>query len=176
MKSKLHSAIFAAILRSAALCFPLVLVACGGTHSSSTSTSNPITNPPPVSAQTTYSNSALSGTYSISIIAVNSNGGGDGLGTAQFDGNGNITAVSLTSFSQLGVPTPCQFTGTGTYSVNSNASGTASISISTTGSVANCGPTLSPLAFNLEAAQQGASFLLTENDGKQLATVSGLKQ
>ena len=168
-----HSGFFATILRSAALCFPVVLAACSSANSSS---SNPITNPPPVNAQTTYSNAALSGTYSISIVAYvpSSNVLGSDLGTAQLDGNGNITAMSFADYYSGTGGNPCQFTGTGTYSVNSNASGTASVTLSST----NCASSVPPgaLTFNLEAAQQGSSFLLTENDGKQLAQVTGLKQ
>ncbi len=159
------------ILRSAALLCPVVLVACGGTSNSSNS--NPITNPPPVSAQTTYSKAALSGTYSISVLAGTASGIGSDLGTAQLDGNGNITAMSFTDyFSQGG--NPCQFNGTGTYSVTSNASGTASITFNSTNCASSVPP--GPLTFNLEAAQQGASFMFTENDGKQLASGTGLKQ
>ena len=57
-------------------------------------------------------------------------------------------------------------------SLPSNASGTAQVNLNT----AQCAVSSNPLMFTLEAAQQGASFLLVESDGKHLATVTSLKQ
>jgi hypothetical protein len=116
----------------------------------------------------------LSGTYSFSIFGFipASSTLLSGQGTAQLDGNGNVTAMSFTDYYTSG--SPCQFTGKGTYSVTSSASGTTSVTVTS----ANCpgsAPT-APLTFVLQAAQQGASFLLTENDGGELATVTALKQ
>ena len=179
----MRPAILAKLLRSAVLCFPVFLVACGGTNSSSNS--NPITNPPPVNAQTTYSNAALSGTYSISAIAAYQ--GVTGLasyqGTAQFDGNGNITAISFTDYA---VGNSCTFTGTGTYSVASNATGTVNLTINTPITVALYQNTCTfvegssagiSLNFKLEAAQQGASFLLTPSGAQTyLYSITALKQ
>ncbi len=158
--------------RSAALLFPMaLLVACGVGRSSSNS--NPITLPPPVSAQTTYSISALSGVYSFSIFTSGPAGICSSLETADLDGNGNIDTVRVTgapSYAPPNAPTTCTLKGEGTYSVSNDASGTASIVINTANG------NLQRLTFSLEAAQQGASFLLVENDGVQSASITALKQ
>ncbi len=165
-------------VRLAAILFPVVLVACSATNS--TTGSNPITNPPPVNAQTTYSNAALSGTYSISYVASPGNSGGlenTGVGTATLDGNGNISAISLETYWTDGGFT-CQYTGSGTYTVSANASGTAKIFLtsSTTRPSGSQTCTLPALEFATQAAQQGASFFLNENDGNGATLISALKQ
>lgn len=174
-----HSGFFAMILRSAALFFPVVLVACSASNSSS----NPLNNPPPVNAQTTYSNAALSGTYSIDVIAgpLGMSLNLSGLGTMQLDGNGNIVNTSFTVFATDG-PNTCTYTGTGTYTLNSNASGNAKVTLSTTNS--KCASALGgtgyfpaqPISLAIQAAQQGSSFLTNENDGLAANTVTALKQ
>ncbi len=184
----MRTTIFATLLRSAVLCSPLVLLSCGGANSSSNS--NPITNPPPVSGQTTYSNAALSGTYSIStgIYSGASNGSGETgviaiAGTMQFDGNGNITAGTF-QYPVPGQPAnnPRIYTLKGTYSVSSSASGTATLTFTQTSG--NTIPGLVPLipsgtayTFNLQAAQQGAAVILAESDGLQyIDSIIALKQ
>ncbi len=179
-----RSGFFAMILRSAALCFPVILVACSASNSSS----NPLNNPPPVNAQTTYSNAALSGTYSIST-GINSETGtaccGETVipiaGTLQFDGNGNITGGSIQyPVPGLAASQTRQYSVKGTYSVSSSASGTAVLAFTFTGGNTDQQyvpflPT-TPFSFTLQAAQQGASVILAESDGLQYISVIALKQ
>ncbi len=180
-----RSGFFATILRFAALCFPVVLAACSASNNSS----NPLNNPPPVNAQTTYSNAALSGTYSIST-GINSETGtaccGETVipiaGTLQFDGNGNITAGTF-QYPVPGQPAnnPRVYSLKGTYSISSSASGTATLiftqlSGNTNQSYVPFIPTGSSFSFTLQAAQQGASVILAESDGLQYISVIALKQ
>ncbi len=175
------------VVRLATIFFPVVLVACSATNSSSPTGSNPITNPPPVNAQTTYSNAALSGTYSISTGIPPGTGMGNGstiipiAGTLQFDGNGNISGGSI----QYPVPGLAsnqtrQYSVKGTYSVSSSASGTAMLTFTFTGGNTDQQyvpflPT-TPFSFTLQAAQQGASVILAETDDIASMSVIGLKQ
>lgn len=165
---------------------PVAIFAVAGCSSGSNSSSNPITNPPPVSGQTTYSNSALSGTYSISTGIPPGTNTGSGTtvipiaGTMQFDGNGNITGGSI----QYPVPgltgQTRQYSMKGTYSVSSSASGTATLAFTFTGGNTDQGmvPFLpaTPLAFTLQAAQQGASVILAESDELESMSIVALKQ
>ena len=181
----MRTTIFATLLRSAVLCSPLVLLSCGGANSSSNS--NPTTNPPPVSGQTTYSNSALSGTYSISTgIAPETGIVTTAItripiaGTLQFDGNGNITGGSI----QYPVPgltgQTRQYSMKGTYSVSSSASGAATLTFTLSGGNTDQSyvPFIpaTPLAFTLQAAQQGASIIFAESDGVMNMSIIALKQ
>ena len=173
------------VVRFAAIFFPMALVACSATNSSSTTGSNPITNPPPVNAQTTYSNAALSGTYSFSSgigEATNTNSLIPVAGTLQFDGNGNITSGTF-QYPVPGLPAnnPRIYSFTGTYSVSSSASGTATLTFTQLSGNTNQGfnpiiPTGSSFAFTLQAAQQGASVILAESDGLQYISIIALKQ
>ena len=171
-------------LRPAILCSPLLLCLACSSASSSTG-SNPITNPPPVSAQTTYSNASLSGTYSISTGIPPGTGGGTVLiptvGTLQFDGNGNITGGSIQYLVPGLAPSQTrQYSIAGTYSVSSSASGTATLTFKFTGGNTNQGflPFIpsTPLTFTLQAAQQGASVVLAENDAVASFSIVALKQ
>lgn len=159
-----------------ALFCPVAIYAVAGCSSGSNSNSNPITNPPPVSAQTMYSNASLSGTYVIGITGdiPNTSVLGSGIGTAQFDGSGNITAMSLTDSAD------CTFAGTGTYSLDSNDDGSASIGLNPTSGQAceTLSHTIGPFSLTLllKASQQGASFLLVENDAAEDLSITGLKQ
>ncbi len=179
----MRSTIFATLLRSAVLCSPLVLLSCGGANSSSNA--NPIT--APVSAQTTYSNAALSGTYSISTgIAPETGIVTTAItripiaGTLQFDGNGNITGGSI----QYPVPgltgQTRQYSMKGTYSVSSSASGAATLTFTFTGGNTDQSyvPFIpaTPFAFTLQAAQQGASIIFAESDGVMNMSIIALKQ
>ena len=172
-------------LRPAILCSPLLF--CLACSSASSSGSNPITNPPPVNAQTTYSNASLNGTYSISTGIPPGTGTGNGsaliptTGTLQFDGNGTITGGSI----QYPVPglAPSQtrqYSIAGTYSVTSNASGSATLTFTFTGGNTNQQyvPFLpsTPFTFTLQAAQQGASVVLAENDDVSAFSIVALKQ
>jgi hypothetical protein len=155
---------------------PLLLVfnACSSSPSISTS----INNPPPVLAQTTYSNSSLSGTYSVVWINVGSNSGPEnlggyysGVGTLQLNGLGGITGGTL-SFYTLGSTTPCVYTATGTYSVQSTALGTVSLNLSS--STSGCASTTA-WQMSLAAADGGAQMQLVRTDGA-VASGSAVKQ
>ncbi|MHB1953173.1 MAG: hypothetical protein ACYCOU_05445 [Sulfobacillus sp.] len=101
-------------------------------------------------------------------------------GTMQFDGNGNITGGSI----QYTVPgltgQTRQYSMKGTYSVSSSASGTATLTFTFTGGNTDQGflPFIpaTPLAFTLEAAQQGASVILAESDDLAYMSIIALKQ
>jgi len=98
----------------------------------------------------------------------------------QFDGNGNITGGSI----QYPVPgltgQTRQYSMKGTYSVSSSASGTATLAFTFTGGNTDQGmvPFLpaTPLAFTLQAAQQGASVILAESDELESMSIVALKQ
>jgi hypothetical protein len=170
---------------------PVAIFAVAGCSSGSNSSSNPITNPPPVSGQTTYSNSALSGTYSISTGIYSGAGGCPSgetgviaiTGTMQFDGNGNIMGGTI-QYPVCGQPAnnPRVYSLKGTYSVSSSASGTATLTFTQTSGSTDPGlvpliPSATPYAFNLQAAQQGASVILAESDGLQyIDSIIALKQ
>ena len=170
---------------------PIAIFAIAGCSSGSASNSNPITNPPPVSAQTAYSNASLSGTYSISTGIYSGAGGCPSgetgviaiTGTMQFDGNGNITGGTF-QYPICGQPanSPRVYTLKGTYSVSNSASGTATLTFTQISGNTNSGlvpliPSATPYAFNLQAAQQGASVILAESDGLQyIDPIVALKQ
>ncbi len=133
---------------------------------------NSLGNPPVVSAQQTYSNASLSGTYSFSETGVTGAEPHDGSGTLQFDGNGNVTGT-ITDY-YIG-STPCQFSIVGTYSVSSSASGTASLTTTTTTSTGqNCVGSTGTV--NLQVGQQGQSLVYAETDGQRLTSGTALKQ
>lgn len=144
--------------------FTLLLAGCGGSSSNYGSTL------PPVLAGQSYSNAAVSGTYSVNLIAISGNSAFTDTGTMTFDGNGNITGGKLTIY---GFSTPCPVTVSGTYSINTDASGTAAPVL--TPDPGTC--TLAPgLQFKLEAAQAGETVYFTETDGNGLASGSATKQ
>ncbi len=114
----------------------LALTACASGISSTSSSSSPggsgTTIIPPVFAQTIYSNSSLSGTYSASWWMFNSaeqiTSYYDALGVLKFDGAGNITSGRISIYNTD--PTfPCKFNVTGTYSIDSTATGSASLTL-----------------------------------------------
>lgn len=129
-------------------------------------------NPPPVHAQS-YSNSSLSGTYTVSMAA------GDSaaivspisfLGSMTFDGNGNITSGTIAEASTPfgGSTASCSVSVSGTYSLSSNATGIANLSLSgsivsssaspSTGAIGsgnNCWAIPPSLSLSIGAAQQG---------------------
>jgi hypothetical protein len=130
----------------AAALLVLLLSGCGSSGSSSSSSSLPV-----VSAQTTYSNASVTGTYSVVL----EEGYTESLiGSFKADGNGNITAGTFTD--NQGAGSLCSVTASGTYSLGSSASGTATITFNSTG---NCIPTRA-LNFNLQAGAQGNSLQL----------------
>jgi hypothetical protein len=148
-----------------------IIAGCGSGGVSS------ITNPPPVSAQTTYSNASLSGTYSLSLIGYATSQGNfsDFIGSFKADGNGNISSGTLTQYGTNNYLTgTCPVTFTGTYSINSDASGTASITASSAGTN---GCTVSgPIKFGTEAGQQGVTLHFGESDGNGLLSGVATKQ
>lgn len=126
-----------------------------------------------VSAQTTYSNASLSGTYAFSIVSTNSQnilfaGGGTGpytaIGTLQFNGTGGLTG-SIAATAQNAVT--CQVSMTGTYSLQSTGLGNASLIMAPQS--ATC--LAVTVQFSVAAAQGGTSVLLTQSSATQPSTV-----
>ena len=153
----------------------MVLNACSSGNSSS-GTLSTVTQP--VLAQTVYSNSSLSGTYSVVWSNVGSNSGPgnlsgyySGIGTLQLSGTGNVTGGTLSLYT-LGVATPCVYTATGTYSVQSTALGTISLNLSS--STSGCTATTT-WQMSLAAADGGAEIQLVRTDGA-VASGSAVKQ
>ncbi len=128
-----------------------------------------LTDPPPVSAGQIYSNASLTGTYSVNETGSTGSQFHDGSGTLHFDGNGNLTGA-LTEY-YVG-STPCQFSIVGTYSLASSASGTSSLTTSSTDP--NCVGSTGTV--NIQAAEQGQSFVYAETDGQRLDSGTALKQ
>ncbi len=135
-----------------------------------------------VSAQTTYSNASLSGTYSVVWTNVGSQEAGNlnafysGVGTLQLSGTGTITGGTLSFYTEANrVPTsavPCVYSVTGTYSIQSTALGTASLSLNS--STGNCTATAS-WQIALAAADGGAIVQMARMDGA-VAGGSAVKQ
>lgn len=170
------------ILGVAALGSCLLLAGCGS-NSSGGPTS--IVNPPPVQAQTSYSNASLNGTYSFSefgqYVPNSTPVKGypayfSGIGILQLDGNGNITSGSVTQYIINSGPneSTCVYTLSGSYTLPNSASGTASIT-ETPAASGTCG-TAASIPFTLEASGQGASLALAESDGISIVTGTAIKQ
>jgi hypothetical protein len=89
----------------------------------------------------------------------------------EMDGAGNIDTVNPSDeFSTTGKRNHCLLKGEGHYMVRSDASGTANLVIPSVGGG------VQSVAFDLDAAQEGASFFLVENDGTATVSVTALKQ
>ncbi len=135
---------------------------------------------PPVQAQAGYSNSSISGTYSIVLASPYNNPDGLGytesIGSFSADGNGNITSGSLTE-REAGDTTVCAIAITGTYSLQSSAAGTASVTTKSTltSGTGPCRPNRS-IAFAIAAGQQGATLLFAETDSTALLSGTAVKQ
>jgi hypothetical protein len=130
-------------------------VGCGSSGSGSSS----IVNPPPVQAQSGYSNSSITGTYSIVL----SRGDAESdIGSFKADGNGNISSGTLSVIQGVGFPI-CTVSFTGTYSLQSTASGTANINTQPSNTSACAGLTSQSVSFVLQAAQSGDSVLFAAN-------------
>ncbi len=128
-----------------------------------------LSNPPSVSAGQIYSNASLTGVYSINETGSTGSQSHDGSGTLQFDGNGNFTGT-ITEYC-VG-SSACQYSIVGTYSLSSSASGTGSLT--TTSTDPSCVGSTGTV--NLQAAEQGQSFVFAETDGQRLDSGTGLKQ
>ena len=119
-----------------ALCFASSLLVALSACSAGSSSSNQT-----VSAQTTYSTSSATGTYSIEYMCTycDTTGTGNsydsGVGTLQLNGSGAITGGTLNIYNSYAT-TPCVYSVTGTYSIQSTTLGTASLSLSATTKVA----------------------------------------
>jgi hypothetical protein len=162
----------------------LALSACSGGTNTGTGTSTGI-----VSAQTTYSNSSLSGTYSVTLVNTfgeegevyqgNGTVGYTGVGTIQLNGAGAITGGTLNLYISgdpapppASAPAPCPFSVTGTYSVQSTALGTATLNLSS--SASGCVTSENwQLAF--AAADGGEAIQFVRTDG-ELTSGSAIKQ
>ncbi len=158
------------LLLCASTALLLAINACSAGTNSGTSTGI-------VSAQTTYSNSSLSGTYSIEYLCTycdttgTGNGYNDGVGTLQLNGSGGITGGTLNVYNSYATK-PCVYTATGTYAIQSTALGTASLSL--TSSTTGCTPTTS-WQLALAAADSGAAIQFSRTDG-YMASGSAIKQ
>lgn len=153
----------------------LVLIAGCGTSGSSISVV------PPVQAQSyTYSNSSISGTYSIVLANPFGNPVGMGfsqsIGTFTADGSGNISAGTITE-RQAGNDNVCSLALTGTYSIQSNASGTITLNTKSTlvSGSGSCRPN-GAITFNVFTGQQGAALLFNETDTNSMLSGSAVKQ
>ena len=131
---------------------------------------------PPVFAQTTYSNSSLSGTYSASWWVFNSNeqivSYYGALGVLKFDGAGNITSGTISIYNITDPTFPCKFNVTGTYSIDSTASGTASLTLVPI-APSSC-KTGTTWKFDIAAADGGAAIQMARTD--QIGNGSANKQ
>lgn len=149
--------------------FTLALSACSGGANSGTGASTGI-----VSAQTAYSNSSVSGTYSMSWWNFFANNQGStyysAVGTIQFNGDGNITGGTITEYTP-NTPYPCVNSVTGTYSIQSTAIGTATLNLSS--STKGC-PATDTWQLALAAADSGAAVEMARTD--QIASGSAIKQ
>ena len=146
--------------KCALICALGVLTGCGSGGNSISS----ITNPPPVKAQTVYTNASIIGTYAVTAS------GTVVIGTIKADGNGNITSGTITDVygtTSSGDTPNCSLSVTGTYSVQSDGSGTATLQISP-GQTNPCTGSTFPGAvmnsqFLIEVSQEGASLYLVNN-------------
>jgi hypothetical protein len=128
-----------------------------------------------VSAQTTYSNSSLSGTYSVSLWNFSSNVQGlapyySAVGTIQLNGSGNITGGTITEHNDQNPPFPCAYNLTGTYSIQSTALGTATLNL--TSSTKGC--TSDTWQWAIAAAGDGTAIQIARTD--QIGSGSAIKQ
>jgi hypothetical protein len=125
-------------------------------------------------AQTSYSNSSLSGTYSLTwwsfYAALNGPSYYSGLGTIQLNGAGSVTGGTITEYNP-GAPYPCVESVTGTYSIQSTAIGSATLNL--TSSTKNC-PATETWQVALAAADGGTAIQMARTD--QIASGSAVKQ
>jgi hypothetical protein len=158
-----------------------MLGACSaGNASNISSTSSSGTQP--VLAQTTYSVSSVTGTYSTVWANIGSQEKGNlnafysGVGTLQFNGSGSISGGSMSFYTEgPSVPStvsPCVYSVTGTYTLQSTALGTATLNLSS--STAGCTTTATWQAA-IAAADGGAVLKLARTDGA-VASGSATKQ
>lgn len=166
------------------LCIASSLLVALGACSAGSASSNQT-----VSAQTTYSNASLSGTYSVTLVNTfgeegevylgNGTVGYTGVGTIQLNGAGAITGGTLNLYISgdpapppANAPAPCPFSVTGTYSVQSTALGIATLNLSS--STSGCVTSESwQLAF--AAANGGEAIQFVRTDG-ELTSGSAIKQ
>ena len=148
----------------------LVLNACSSGSSSSSSSQT-------VMAQSSYSTSSLSGTYSVVWTNVASSEKGNlnafytGVGSLQLNGSGTVTAGTL-SFYTLGSTAPCVYSATGTYSLQSTALGSATLNLSSSTNGCTASATWQ---IALAAADGGLAIQMSRTDGN-VASGSAVKQ
>lgn len=138
---------------------------CGG------ATSGSLGDPSPVFAQSAYTTSSLSGTYSVNEFGITDTLQHDGTGTLTFDGNGNYTGTVTDYYVSS---TACKYTIAGTYTISNDASGTANSTSTPADPESGC--TGSVGTFSLQLAQQGQSMVFAETDGQRLDTGTAVKQ
>lgn len=144
------------------------LVACGGSSSPVN-----VVNPPPVNAQSAFSNASLSGTYALSFIGASVANGGiaeidNGIGSLQLDGSGHISGGSATSYGSAGT---CAYTLSGSYSVQQSGQGAATLTLSGAQSNPNTCGTGGTGVLALNLGQGGASFAFAESDYATTASI-----
>jgi hypothetical protein len=130
--------------------------------------------PPPVLAQTGYTNASLSGTYSVSLVSPFVPSGlpfFSGIGSIQLDGAGTVTGGTINIYF-ASATAPCVYSATGTYSVLSTALGTATLNL--TSSTKNCAPS-DTWQLALAAADGGAAVQFVRTDGS-VVSGSAVKQ
>jgi hypothetical protein len=131
-----------------------------------------------VSAQTSYSNASITGTYSVLMSA---EGQGSGTGSLIADGNGNITSGSILFFVSDN-PGSCNIAFSGTYNLLSNANGIMSLNPTITNlSGTTCSQDFPlPWKFNIQAGASGDSLLFVTStvpsNGGQILSGSAIKQ
>jgi len=147
---------------------------------------------PVVSAQTSYTNATVEGTYSINLsgltstqqINLNNPTQIDSaaaelstfIGSFKADGNGNIDSGTLTQFgANENSAIACTVTFTGTYTLPGNPTGTTTFTVASKGtngtSDSNC-KWSGPVQFIMQAGLYSQSLHLMEADGKGL--ISGI--
>ncbi len=145
------------------------LSACSGSGNSTTSMQT-------VSAQSSYSTSSLSGTYSMSWYISEFTGGTiiaqfyTATGTMQLNGSGSITGGTIT---ENAAAITCPYSVTGTYSLQSTATGTATLSLSS--STTGC-PATDTWNLALAAGDGGGVLEMARTNASRPATGSAVKQ
>jgi hypothetical protein len=130
--------------------------------------------PPPVLAQTGYTNASLNGTYSVSLTSSFVPSGlpfFSGIGSIQLNGAGSVIGGTINIYFSAATA-PCVYSSTGTYSLQSTALGTATLNL--TSSTKNCAPA-DTWQLALAAADGGVAVQFVRTDGSVLSG-SAVKQ
>ena len=140
--------------------------------------------PSTVSAQTAYSTSSVTGTYSLILTGPSVIAGVEPddvveysqyIGSFTADGSGNIRG-NLKQYGLRENNNGCNDSLSGSYTIQSNATGTMALSAKPTGPNGCSRPF--DIRFGIQAGQQGDSLLISESDGTahQLLGGTAVKQ